>query len=83
MIREEEMNGHHVVCITTGTERPFIYAGVPEEDMTGWRDGSEVTEESLVAAALYLLKTGETLNFKHGGKSYQMTVTPGDTPDCL
>jgi hypothetical protein len=77
------MKEYHVVFDTADPENPRIYAGMPTEDMTSWTKRSDATEESLVAAALYLLKTGETLNFKHGGKSYQMTVTPGDTPDCL
>lgn len=63
------MTEYHVGCGAFG-----IYAGKLNKNKTKWIEKSEVTDECVDAAALYLLKGDLKMRFRHKDKTYEIRV---------
>lgn len=65
------MAEYHVGCGMAGIYAGTVKPNKPDE----WKNKSCVTEEALLASALYLLGNGKSFVFKLGEKRYLLDVT--------
>ena len=63
------MAEYHVGCGALG-----IYAGTLNKDKRTFRNKSDVTDEVIQAAALFLLEHEQCLRFERDGKKYVLVV---------